>query len=123
MSLVIPAYNEEKRLEVMLTEAVEYLQQEYDDNGDRKAVTHTGEAAQRPEGEKIAITDGISSHTSNPAKDPTGWEILLISDGSTDQTTETALNYARRLDRKSAASIRVVSLQQNRGKAEPSPTG
>lgn len=117
MSLVIPAYNEEKRLEVMLMEAVKYLQREYDDDdGDRKVVTHAGEPARQLQGEKRVTTNGNSSHTSTPTKDPTGWEILLISDGSTDQTTETALNFARRLDRKSAASIRVVSLQQNRGK-------
>lgn len=31
MSLVVPAYNEEQRLRIMLAEAVDYLQQEYGD--------------------------------------------------------------------------------------------
>ena len=52
-----------------------------------------------------------------------GWEILVVSDGSTDATVETALDFARRHDVSwdpsapgPEESIRVVCLEDNRGK-------
>lgn len=103
MSLVVPAYNEEKRLGIMLAEAVDYLQREY---GDSTPKTLTNGTSHRSKGGRKAAK----------SKEPIGWEILIVSDGSTDKTIETALRFARDLGGKSSASIRVISLQQNRGK-------
>ncbi|KAL6704854.1 dolichyl-phosphate beta-glucosyltransferase [Coniothyrium glycines] len=107
MSVVVPAYNEENRLEGMLDEAVQYLESQH------------GEKARRQQ---------------------QGWEILIVSDGSRDKTAEVALEFARkfRLRQQSASeprlrsnkgdekaqksgytshgSIRVIELEENRGK-------
>jgi dolichyl-phosphate beta-glucosyltransferase len=102
MSVVVPAYNEEERLIGMLEEAVDYLQIEF------------GGAHEKS----------------------TGWEIILVSDGSTDKTVDKALEFAREhqlsLHEKPRSgpwaqglthkeniphgSIRVVQLEENRGK-------
>lgn len=112
ISLVVPAYNEQNRLETMLTEAVEYLQQQYGDAVQNLAVTA---GVQRRKNE----TGNLSSQKPSPApsksQDLRGWEILIISDGSVDQTVETALRFAQGLGG-SSTSIRVVSLLENRGK-------
>ncbi|KAK3214056.1 hypothetical protein GRF29_28g1892730 [Pseudopithomyces chartarum] len=115
MSVVVPAYNEEDRLTGMLEEAVDYLQQEYGDAPD----TQTPDAASKSGKEREK-----------------GWEILLVSDGSTDKTVEKALHFAKEHQlsqhRKSVSgpwkdhlkhearipngSIRVIELEANRGK-------
>ena len=101
MSLVVPAYNEEERLEAMLTEAVDYLRRDY---GDNILTTIANGNAKRRKVEE------------SPQNEGTGWEIIVVSDGSTDKTMETALRFARKLGPKLSQSIRVVSLVENRGK-------
>ncbi|KAH7110544.1 nucleotide-diphospho-sugar transferase [Dendryphion nanum] len=109
MSVVVPAFNEEARLGGMLEEAVSYLQEEYGD-------PHQEESG------------------ADKAK---GWEILVVSDGSTDATVDKALAFARdhqlstqpppqpgpwKGSKKAHSthiphgSIRVVTLEENRGK-------
>ncbi|KAF2729943.1 putative dolichyl-phosphate beta-glucosyltransferase [Polyplosphaeria fusca] len=108
MTAVVPAFNEEERLGGMLEEAVAYLQEEY------------GSAKQ---GEKRSVKTR-------------GWEILIVSDGSTDKTVEKALEFARshqlsqhpmpepgpwtpkptHSEHIPHASIRVITLEENRGK-------
>ncbi|XP_057331406.1 dolichyl-phosphate beta-glucosyltransferase [Microplitis mediator] len=73
LSVIVPAYNEEKRLIPMLDECLEFLE-------NRK---------------KLGLT----------------YEIIVVSDGSTDQTVQVAQNYATKYD-----SIRVLELVKNRGK-------
>jgi dolichyl-phosphate beta-glucosyltransferase len=98
VTVVVPAYNEEERLTVMLDEAVAFLDAEYPSRAPPSA------ARQRKQ---------------TPAAAPTGWEILVVSDGSTDATVATALDFARaRLvpASKTGGSIRAVALERNRGK-------
>ncbi|MCJ1244692.1 dolichyl-phosphate beta-glucosyltransferase [Trapelia coarctata] len=110
MSVVVPAYNEQDRLGVMLTETVEYLEQEYGTS--KPKVLENGHAKPRMDG-KTSTSNGHARHT---PEDPKGWEILVVSDGSTDKTVETALSFARDLGSKTSGDIRVVSLHKNRGK-------
>lgn len=113
MSVVVPAYNEEARLTGMLEEAVDYLQETYPF------------ARPSPEAGKADTPPG-----------PRGWEILIVSDGSTDATVAQALAFIREhqasAHRKSVSGpwrdhlkhetsipqgcIRVVELEANRGK-------
>lgn len=110
MSLVVPAFNEEERLGVMLTEAVEYLQHAY---GNEALKTQAnGNRAKRKDATREISNGNIESNTGRLP----GWEILVVSDGSTDKTIDTALQFARDLGGKSASCIRVISLHENRGK-------
>lgn len=118
MSVVIPAYNEEERLPGMLEETVDYLQQSYGHHGTKSKSSSNGSLQ-------------ASGRQGDPRR---GWEIIIVSDGSTDKTVETALHFARShqfsnhatqggpwnasLQHGSipAGSIRVVQLEENRGK-------
>lgn len=93
MSVVVPAYNEEERMEIMLEEAVEFLDAEYG---------RTPTSGSQEKGEK-AINRGIG-----------GYEILIVNDGSTDKTIDVALNFSRKNQLHDI--LRVCTLQQNRGK-------
>ena len=110
MSLVVPAFNEEERLGIMLTEAVEYLQDAYGTQVPKSQAN--GNRAKR----KDATQTISSGHAESNGNRLLGWEVLVVSDGSTDKTIDTALQFARDLGGKSASCIRVISLHQNRGK-------
>jgi len=120
ISVVIPAYNEENRLTGMLDEAIEFLQKTYPRRPDVTARTRN-----TPQGRSM------------PAN-AQEWEILIISDGSTDCTVDIALAAARRHKLSETVSsskeapkwptspppsptfcsgtLRVVQLDRNRGK-------
>lgn len=91
----------------MLAESVDYLQKQY---GSRKGPLPNGEQKKR------AAMNGAATNGHWPSHSSHGWEILIVSDGSTDATGATALQFARDHGPETAASIRVVSLQENRGK-------
>ena len=112
MSLVVPAYNEEDRLGTMLTEAVDYLEQEYGSGEDKQEAN--GKLKKRSNGHVKAANGHAAS--ASLAQHSRGWEVLIISDGSTDKTIATALQFARSRGIKASESIRVVALQENRGK-------
>ncbi|KAI7359132.1 dolichyl-phosphate beta-glucosyltransferase [Hortaea werneckii] len=121
MSLVVPAYNEEERLSGMLEEAVEYLEEQYGHHGTPSKSSSNGSLqASGQQGDKWR-----------------GWEIIVVSDGSRDKTVQTALQFAKthQLNRSPPVpngpwhgknnakptnippgTIRVVQLEQNRGK-------
>ena len=110
ISLVVPAFNEEERLGKMLAEAVDYLEQQYGIAAGAQLAN--GNLHQR----KSNKTDSANGVLSSPNPHPIGWEILVISDGSKDKTTDTALAFARSQSAAVAQSIRVTSLVENRGK-------
>ncbi|KAJ6185865.1 hypothetical protein N7519_007166 [Penicillium mononematosum] len=134
MSVVVPAYNEEDRLTGMLEEAVNYLEHMYGDTASAIANSSAGTRETRSMRKRKPNGDT----TSDPAVSASdrGWEIILVSDGSTDRTEEVAFRFARdhqlSLHPKGHAgpwtpqaaegvhippgTIRVVNLTHNRGK-------
>lgn len=122
MSLVVPAFNEEERLGIMLREAVGYLQREYGVGEGERHHVDDGEVANGDlKHRRRSSTQGLSNgHArvgdSGNGVRSTGWEVLVVSDGSKDKTVDTALEFARSLGKESAGLIRVVSLVKNRGK-------
>lgn len=131
MSVVVPAYNEEERLGGMLEEAVNFLEHAYGTLADKKGPHQ----AQKNIRQRKANKEGTNGHAGRPAPSK-GWEILIVSDGSTDKTEETAFAFARDHQlslhpkgyvgpwtphnkegvRIPPGTIRVVSLTKNRGK-------
>lgn len=115
----------------MLDEAVEYLDEAYGAimQNSRSYATSNGKP------DSSSIMNGSTSREAHHGT-PAGWEILIISDGSTDRTIDVALRFARahqlgissskQPDTQSSRrktpqdvpgrSLRVVSLQSNRGK-------
>jgi len=77
LSIIVPSYNEEKRLDSMVTETLEYLR-----NREKKDPQFT-------------------------------WEIIVVSDGSKDRTSEVAHGWVTKYPSK---NIRVLRLVINRGK-------
>ncbi|KAF3027328.1 dolichyl-phosphate beta-glucosyltransferase [Penicillium rubens] len=134
MSVVVPAYNEEDRLTGMLEEAVNYLEHMYGDTASAIANSSAGTRETRSMRKRKPNGD-TTSDAAGPASDR-GWEIILVSDGSTDRTEDVAFRFARdhqlSLHPKGHAgpwtpqaaegvhippgTIRVVNLTHNRGK-------
>lgn len=132
MSVVVPAYNEEDRLAGMLEETVNYLEHTYGTlSGEDGAGAIKTRSMRKRKPNKIAV----NGHATGPTSDQ-GWEIIIVSDGSTDQTEKIAFRFARdhqlSLHPKGYAgpwtpqahegvhippgTIRVVNLTHNRGK-------
>lgn len=77
LSVIVPAYNEEQRLPVMMEETMNYLE-------------------------------------TRQKKDPSfRYEVIIVDDGSKDQTTEIGLKQS---EQHGADKVRVLTLQKNRGK-------
>jgi dolichyl-phosphate beta-glucosyltransferase len=122
VSVVVPAYNEEERMPGMLEEAVAFLEREY---GSPSSPTN-----------KEGQNGGARRRGHGHESDLMAWEIVIVSDGSTDTTVSTALDFARSHTISSTpkpvpgprtphpnhsvhispGSIRVVTLEENRGK-------
>ncbi|KAK7745742.1 dolichyl-phosphate beta-glucosyltransferase [Diatrype stigma] len=124
MSVVIPAYNEEDRILPTLKEAVEYLDATYGRKSQSQSQSQSHETTEATT--TTTTTTNSSSkkpgggwthrrHLKNaPREDISGYEILIVNDGSTDKTVQVALDFAR--DHGLHDILRIVTLQRNRGK-------
>lgn len=112
MSVVVPAYNEEERLEGMLEEAIAYLDAEYGRTSGPTAENGKTTGAESNGGGHIAQKRG--GRTTERAAGPTGYEIIVVNDGSKDKTVEVALRFSKKHNLHDV--LRVVSLTENRGK-------
>jgi dolichyl-phosphate beta-glucosyltransferase len=102
LSVVFPAYNEQDRVIPTLEEAVEYLDK------------HFGRSA----GAKNPAVPVKKRHAPSVA-DPkerglSGYEIIVVDDGSRDKTVDVVLDFAQKNGLHD--TLRVVSLVKNRGK-------
>lgn len=135
MTLVIPAFNEEKRLIGMLEESVNFLEKHYSNVPAPKQKQPSSGARQRKGQGQPDIYEPIPDSIYQDLT-PKGWEILLVDDGSTDSTLKVAEHFTRTHllpahprpasgpwtpNPKTAVnippdSIRMIHLEQNRGK-------
>lgn len=97
MSVVIPAYNEEERLEIMLEEAVTFLDAEYGRLPKKVGKGRSNGNVSKSKGSGIG-----------------GYEILIVNDGSKDKTVDVALAFSRRNGLHDI--LRICTLKENRGK-------
>ncbi|WFD35919.1 dolichyl-phosphate beta-glucosyltransferase [Malassezia cuniculi] len=95
LTVVVPAYNEARRLPGMLDETLAWLEQ------------------QRKEGKPLSTSASGPQELTTPLK---SYEILVVDDGSADDTSKVALECAKRHKLAAGAEVRVTSLQRNRGK-------
>ncbi|KAG5994333.1 hypothetical protein E4U43_003258, partial [Claviceps pusilla] len=107
LSVVFPAYNEEKRIIPTLEEAVSYLDEHIGRHKPAKTPTVPPHGARRHH-------HVSSSSASTPGREVSGYEILIVNDGSSDKTVDVALKFAQ--ERGLHDTLRVVSLVKNRGK-------
>ncbi|KUJ14414.1 uncharacterized protein LY89DRAFT_650222 [Mollisia scopiformis] len=101
MSVVIPAYNEEERLEIMLEEAIAFLDAEYG----REPV---------PSSKIGGKANGSAKSSGGEGRGMGGYEILIVNDGSRDRTIDVALRVSQKHGLHDI--LRVCTLKQNRGK-------
>ncbi|KAK4103730.1 glycosyltransferase family 2 protein [Parathielavia hyrcaniae] len=129
VSIVIPAYNEEDRISPALEEIVEYLDQQFGrpnsqllqpERHERPAQKggRRGKRATTPhrlvfKPDSLASASQPGALPPQPAE-PSGYEILIIDDGSGDRTVEVALSFSRK--HKLHDILRVIKLERNRGK-------
>ncbi|KAF3902892.1 hypothetical protein AA313_de0208845 [Arthrobotrys entomopaga] len=130
MSVIVPAFNEALRIEGMLDEAVDFLREEYGDNNSNYGQNQTtagkeGVKRRKENGAASAYANGhanggVNGSANNGERDATtGWEILIVDDGSKDTTTDVVLAWMKRrveMGHMKAGDLRVVHLEKNRGK-------
>ncbi|KAI1617907.1 dolichyl-phosphate beta-glucosyltransferase [Exophiala viscosa] len=134
MTVVVPAFNEEDRLTGMLEEAVNYLETEYGTTEASKQGEDTTENSTTRR-RKVKVNANANGNA-NKKPGLRGWEILLVNDGSTDNTILTAQTFSRnhilaKQPRRASGpwthrsdqgvkippgAVRMITLEENRGK-------
>ena len=102
VSVVFPAYNEQERILPTLEEAVAYLDEHY------------GRLTKATPGSGNSPSKKRHARSNAPSKISSGYEIIVVNDGSKDKTVDVVLQFAK--DNNLHDIIRVVSLSKNRGK-------
>lgn len=115
VSVVIPAYNEEKRIVPALEEAIEYLDKRFGrpTHNDNEKRTRPGSSATQPHRQvfKKSAKKGAKVEEQQAVS---GYEILIVDDGSKDRTVDVALEFSRKHELHDI--LRIVKLAKNRGK-------
>jgi dolichyl-phosphate beta-glucosyltransferase len=131
VSVVVPAYNEEARITAALEEMVEYLDQQFGrpnnqflqpERQERSAQKGGNKGKRATTPHRLVFKPDSPTSTSPPGTgraldnvtQPSGYEILIVDDGSRDRTVEVALSFARKHGLHDV--LRVVKLAKNRGK-------
>ncbi|KAJ1959079.1 dolichyl-phosphate beta-glucosyltransferase [Dispira parvispora] len=113
LTVVVPAYNESRRLPKMLQEALTFLKTqvrvdraESDSDGDEVCSDSTLNSP--------SVEDSCRENLRNAfGPDPLTYEFLVVDDGSTDNTSDVALQFARKHH---VPNLRVLTFERNRGK-------
>ncbi|KAJ6783219.1 hypothetical protein PWT90_01136 [Aphanocladium album] len=107
LSVVLPAYNEEDRILPTLEEAVSYLDEHFGRPGSSSSNSSSNNNTSPSKKQRHRTA-------SQPQAPTSGYEILVVNDGSRDKTVDVVLRFAA--ERKLDDVLRVVSLERNRGK-------
>ncbi|KAF3767869.1 family 2 glycosyltransferase [Cryphonectria parasitica EP155] len=118
VSVVIPAYNEEKRIIPALEEAIEYLDTRFgrptangDDNNNNNKRRRLASPPATQHHRQVFRRSGKKNDKEEVVS---GYEILIVNDGSTDSTVDVALEFSRKHGLHDI--LRIVTLEKNRGK-------
>lgn len=109
LSVVFPAYNEEERILPTLEEAVAYLDKHYG-----RLTKATAAGGKSGSGSSTPSKKQRHAHSNTASKPTSGYEIIVVNDGSKDKTVDVVLKFAQ--DNNLHDIVRVVSLSKNRGK-------
>ncbi|KAJ1650307.1 dolichyl-phosphate beta-glucosyltransferase [Dispira simplex] len=119
LTVVVPAYNESQRLPKMLQEALAFLKTQVRMSVDRAE----SESESNSDGDEVCsdstlhsptVEDGGRENQLNAfGPDPLTYEFLVVDDGSTDDTSDVALQFARKHH---FPNLRVLTFERNRGK-------